>query len=113
MGTHFEGTIAHHYSIVAIHGLDGHRERTWTDEPSGKLWLRDFLPEVLPHARIFSWGYDANTTSSTVASQQFINDHSKSLINHLTTHRDIDETSRRPIIFIAHSLGGLVLKNVS
>ena len=33
--------------IVAVHGLGGHFEGTWTDSDSNKLWLRDFLPSQL------------------------------------------------------------------
>lgn len=33
--------------IVAVHGLGGHFEKTWTDNNSQKLWLRDFLPSQL------------------------------------------------------------------
>src|SRR5277367_3733735 len=38
--------------IVAVHGLGGDAYKTWTHE-NGKLWLRDFLPDQLPGARIF------------------------------------------------------------
>lgn len=44
--------------IIAVHGLGGDAYRTWTHE-NGKLWLRDFAPEALPGARIFSYGYDS------------------------------------------------------
>ncbi|KAL9134423.1 MAG: hypothetical protein Q9175_004393 [Cornicularia normoerica] len=33
--------------IVAVHGLSGHFEDTWTDSVSKQLWLRDFLPSQL------------------------------------------------------------------
>ena len=50
--------------IVAIHGLNGHREKTWTHAESGTFWLRDLLPTALPGARIYSYGYDANVFCS-------------------------------------------------
>ena len=47
--------------IVALHGLNGHREETWTynDQRSGHtcLWVRDCLPADLPGSRVFSYGY--------------------------------------------------------
>ena len=49
--------------IVAVHGLAGGALKTWTHE-NGKLWLRDFLPNDLPGARIFSFGYPAELFAS-------------------------------------------------
>src|ERR1700738_657712 len=51
--------------IIAMHGLNGHYEKTWQAKShSGKYvnWLRDFLAQQIPNARIMSYGY-----SSTVA----------------------------------------------
>ncbi|KAK8079722.1 FabD/lysophospholipase-like protein [Apiospora hydei] len=45
--------------IVAIHGLNGHWDTTWTDESTKKNWLRDFLPGVFPTARILSFSYNS------------------------------------------------------
>ncbi len=42
-------------SIVAVHGLDGHRDKTWTAD-NDVHWLRDLLPNTIPHARILCWG---------------------------------------------------------
>ncbi|KAH0536065.1 hypothetical protein FGG08_007031 [Glutinoglossum americanum] len=44
--------------IIAVHGITGDAYCTWTHE-NGKLWLRDFVPEDIPGARVFSFGYDA------------------------------------------------------
>ncbi|CAN9331109.1 unnamed protein product [Alternaria alternata] len=55
--------------IVAVHGLNGHCEKTWTagNGVDSVNWLRDLLPHDLPNARILSWGYDANTHSGSRA----------------------------------------------
>ena len=53
-------------SIVAIHGLGGHPYKTWT---AGKaLWLRDFLPSLIPEARILTYGYDSGIAFDKSAS---------------------------------------------
>ncbi len=44
--------------IVAVHGLGGHPYKTWTEGQS--LWLRDFLPKVVPDARVFTFGYNSD-----------------------------------------------------
>jgi hypothetical protein len=76
-------------SLVAIHGLNGHREKTWTS--NGKLWLRDFLPERIPNARIMTWGYDANTYSRTEISRQLLYDHAVNLISDLSLERRLTQ----------------------
>ncbi|KAG8749972.1 hypothetical protein FRC14_000914, partial [Serendipita sp. 396] len=93
--------------IIAIHGLDGHREHSWTAE-DGTLWLRDLLPNDLPNARILSYGYDADTRSSTQTSTHTISRHAETFFASLEQRRRMHP--RRPIIFIAHSLGGIILK---
>jgi hypothetical protein len=74
-------------SIVAVHGLNGHRDETWT-AANGKHWLRDLLPNDLPHARIFCWGYDANTHSGRI-SCQYLYDHAKTIVSDLCLERQL------------------------
>ncbi|KAG8825902.1 hypothetical protein FRC17_008465, partial [Serendipita sp. 399] len=98
--------------IVAIHGLDGHREKSWTAE-DGTMWLRDLLSHDFPNARILTYGYDADTRSFAQTSTQTIFRHAEAFAEDLSRlRRACPEASRisRPIIFIAHSLGGIVLK---
>lgn len=75
--------------------------------------MRDFLPSKIPHARIYSWGYDANTHSRDRVNTQYIYDIAKTLVSDLTIERQVTKTEKRPILFVAHSLGGLVVKSVS
>ncbi|KAF2008310.1 hypothetical protein BU24DRAFT_360647, partial [Aaosphaeria arxii CBS 175.79] len=98
-------------SIVAVHGLNGHRDKTWT-AANGTHWLRDLLPKDNPNARIFCWGYDANTHGERV-SHQFLHDHAEQLVSDLCLKRKRTNTMERPIIFVAHSLGGIIVKGVS
>ncbi|KAF2176906.1 hypothetical protein K469DRAFT_721172 [Zopfia rhizophila CBS 207.26] len=96
--------------IVAVHGLNGHRDKTWTAS-NGVNWLRDLLPQNLPNARIITWGYDANTHSGSRVSCQYLYDHARSLVADLCLKRQLTKTSRRPIMFVAHSLGGIIVKS--
>ncbi|KAF1963896.1 hypothetical protein BU23DRAFT_123474 [Bimuria novae-zelandiae CBS 107.79] len=76
--------------IVAVHGLNGHCEKTWTAF-NGVNWLRDLLPHDLPRARILSWGYDANTHSRSRVSCQYLFDHARTLLSDLCLERQITE----------------------
>lgn len=75
------------------------------------MWLRDFLPEAIPTARIMTYGYDSKllNNNSTASIREF----SRNFLEALASARAGDEERHRPIIFIGHSLGGLVIKEVS
>ena len=72
--------------IVAIHGINGHPIKTWTHE-KGAFWLRDFLPEQIPGARVFSFGYDAQVAFTT--SRARLDDYARSLLNGLKRYRSV------------------------
>lgn len=100
--------------IVALHGLNGHWEKTWqSDKPGSKgggaMWLRDFLPQQIPHARIMSFGYDSVLLFSKSTSD--VGTFAEQLLESLLSRR-MNVADTRPIIFICHSLGGIVVKKV-
>lgn len=99
--------------IVFVHGLMGDRERTWTADGSDKPWPESLLPSKIKNARILTYGYDANAAKLTeVVSSNVIGDHAGTFLAALSAVRDTDEqTRRRPLIFVAHSLGGLVCQD--
>jgi hypothetical protein len=101
-------------SIVAVHGLGGNWQTTWTAN-DGAIWLRDRLPSVLAKVnvepRIRSFGYDSATVLSRSVSDP--NTAALSLLARLKGFRTTLEEKRTPIIFVCHSLGGLVVKLVS
>ena len=99
--------------IVALHGLNGHYWKTWTaTSASGKAtnWLEDFLPEQIPNARIMSYGY--NSTVQLSKSVADIGTFAEQLLHSLIAKRRSRTERKRPVIFICHSLGGLVFKQV-
>lgn len=73
------------YSIVAIHGLDGHLTQSWTAE-NGTQWLRDLLPEKVPYARVLTYGYDGFTRGERVANES-THDLAKNLVSSLAIAR--------------------------
>lgn len=61
--------------------------------------------------RILVYGYDADVTSFTDgASKDKIHNHAEHLVAELSANRQRRKATQRPIVFIAHSLGGLVVK---
>jgi hypothetical protein len=100
-------------SIVAVHGLGGHWKSTFTGA-SDKLWLRDFLPNQLDNAhikcRVMSFGYHSRTVFAKAVTD--IDDVAARLLDCINGGRQSTEEKARPLILIAHSLGGIVVKKV-
>ena len=61
-------------------------------------------------ARVMSFGYNSDTFFSKSITD--IKDTAASLLNRLNDERQSKEEKERPIIFISHSLGGIVVKKV-
>ena len=116
--------------MVFVHGLQGHPHTTWTFDPepaqkkSGQalapsqdveaksvFWPRDLLKEDFPTARIMTFGYNTYITKGyKEANQNSIYSHAKDLLYDLNTKRK--QTPDRHLVFIAHSLGGILVKEV-
>ncbi|OQE13599.1 hypothetical protein PENFLA_c045G00723 [Penicillium flavigenum] len=98
--------------IIFIHGLTGDRDATWTARVATDPWPKALLPHIIPTARILTFGYDANVADwKGVVSQNRIANHATNLLTALSTYRENDGTNERPIIFVCHSLGGLVCED--
>jgi pimeloyl-ACP methyl ester carboxylesterase len=100
-------------SIIFVHGLTGSYRSTWTEKSSNIFWPKDLLAkDDLPPTRIWSYGYDAHIAHFwAMTSQNGIYDHASNLVNELSQERERTDTMGRPIIFVAHSLGGLVVED--
>ncbi|KPA36732.1 hypothetical protein FLAG1_10477, partial [Fusarium langsethiae] len=94
--------------VVAIHGLGGHPYKSWRE--GEKLWLKDFLPQDVPTARVLTFGYNASIAFTQTNST--IRDFAISLLEELRTFRRRNKEQNRKFIFVCHSLGGIVLKQI-
>ncbi|KAL1853436.1 hypothetical protein Plec18170_005433 [Paecilomyces lecythidis] len=99
--------------IVFVHGLNGHPKDTWTSRNTDVFWPGDLLPEILEpyRVRILTYGYNANVTAFTEGtSKDRIHHHAETLGADLSANRNLRGASENPIIFVCHSLGGLIVK---
>jgi hypothetical protein len=74
------------------------------------FWPVDFLPRDHRHVRILTYGYDSKVTKwfGGATNQMNLEEHANSFLNSLEAERRI--CRGRPLIFVVHSLGGLVVK---
>lgn len=104
-----------------ITGLNGHPQKTWTAS-NGVFWPTELLPISLKSedpsknakVRILVYGYNADVVAfgDKSASSDKIHEHAQSLISSLVMERKSEEAEGHPIIWIAHSLGGILVKRV-
>ncbi|KAI1855087.1 hypothetical protein JX265_012275 [Neoarthrinium moseri] len=100
--------------VVLVHGLNGEPQKTWTAK-NGVFWPTDLLPESLRDARanVLVYGYNADVYSKKHGgnpSDNFIYMHAQTLVTSLTHYRKDELSSRNPIIWVCHSLGGILVK---
>ncbi|KAH8696892.1 hypothetical protein GQ44DRAFT_789090 [Phaeosphaeriaceae sp. PMI808] len=106
--------IDHIIDIVAIHGIGAHPDDTWcknvgtAENPQWVNWLeaKDMLPAVVPSARIMRYGYQSQWFGNGAMGQK-VSTVAQRLL--LALRRRREEYPFRPLLFIAHCFGGLVV----
>ncbi|KAI1172684.1 hypothetical protein F4777DRAFT_491585 [Nemania sp. FL0916] len=104
-----------HADIVMVHGLQGHHINTWKAEDN-TIWPTDLLPRFLCNTgihgairvRVLSFEYGGTIRGTT--SKAGIDDVAQNMLELLLDKRDDRRSMCRPIIFVAHSLGGVIVK---
>lgn len=105
--------------IVFVHGLGGTSQQTWSRDKNPDLfWPHKWLPTEpeIQTARVLSFGYDAKFSARGSLSLASISDFAKDLLYAMKFGKD-DATNeldigKRPVVFVVHSMGGLVDKKV-
>lgn len=97
--------------VVFVHGLGGSSHKTWRHGSIGSaehfFWPEE-LGKELPQCGVWSLGYEAGIIPWFGADGLPIEDRAVNLAHKLTT-RGLGD---RPVIFITHSMGGLMVKEI-
>lgn len=90
--------------VIFVHGLTGDPVATWST-PGGEFWPT-WLGRAKPHVNIWTVGYTAPLLAKFVKNGMTLFERGKSVLNALSVHG----LGERPVCFVAHSLGGIVVK---
>lgn len=102
-------------SVIVVPGLGGHAFGSFKERAGEHMWVRDALPKALtggndyPIARIMTYGYKSTVQNSS--SVEHIGDLAESFHSSLIELARVPEM--KPLVFIGHSMGGLVIKEVN
>jgi hypothetical protein len=97
--------------IIFVHGLSGDPVATWTCPGSGELdgdyWPKWIYKDV-QGLNVYTLGYPASLFAKWVKREMSLYERAKATLEYLASY----EIGPRPIALIAHSLGGLLAKQM-
>jgi len=94
----------HAVDIVAVHGLGSDVERAWRHRPTGRFWLREFLPDDLDQrARIMTYMHDSRWESHTL--RKSFDGFAKDLLEGAGGTRACDNLHRAQLRWPSHQAG--------
>ncbi|KAF8532917.1 hypothetical protein BDD12DRAFT_535075 [Trichophaea hybrida] len=94
--------------LIAVTGLAGHAYGSWKERGGNTMWLRDLVPEDIPTIRVLTYGFNSVLVGSKSTSS--IRQFAKTFLEDVLNTRETSDGKQRPLIFIGHSLGGLIVK---
>jgi hypothetical protein len=97
--------------IIFVHGLTGNPVTTWTSvgttEPEGDYWP-NWLATDLPYVDLYTLGYPASLFAQWAKKEMNLFERAKHSLELLAGYG----LGKVPIIFVCHSLGGLLIKQI-
>jgi hypothetical protein len=96
---------------IFMHGLTGDPVATWTSagsgEPEGDFWPR-WLSKDIPGLNLYTLGYSASIFARWARKEMALHEQAIATLDLLAAY----DIGSRPIIIIAHSLGGVLAKQL-
>lgn len=102
------GEAGHAGDVIFVHGLEGDVRATWmSDIGHAETFWPQWIAQAFPRCRVWSLDYGASATEWWGSAMR-LSDRAKNVADRLLQLG----IGTAPVIFIAHSLGGLVVKAV-
>ncbi|KAK3347052.1 ankyrin repeat-containing domain protein [Lasiosphaeria hispida] len=90
------------------------KEGTSATRQDDVYWPADLACKTIPNSRILTYGYDTKVRHRFAGpvSKNCVYDHARDLLCSFEPLRRNPDEACRPILFVAHSLGGIIVKEV-
>jgi hypothetical protein len=97
------------FDVVFVHGLTGDPYETWSATHNGvPVYWPNWLCEDLLSARVHALGYPASVFGKWAKKEMTLYERAENVLESLVSNK----IGTRPLIFITHSLGGLLVKQI-
>ena len=93
--------------VVFIHGLTGDPRKTWTDESGDEFWPC-WLEKELERISVYTLGYPASLFEKWAKKEMDMFERAGNVLERFAGNG----IGERPIVFVAHSLGGILTKMI-
>jgi hypothetical protein len=93
--------------VIFVHGLDGDARTTWRPKDMPEAFWPAWLGEDFPAVGVWSLNYAVSSSAWKGHSMPLV-DRAKNTLDLL----ELDQIGRRPVAFVCHSLGGLLVKQM-
>lgn len=91
--------------VVFVHGLDGDAKSTWHPKDQPDDFFPKWLGEEFPNIGVWSLGYEASSSNWKGSTMPLVD-----RATNVLARVESAGIGNRPVIYIVHSLGGLVIK---
>jgi len=91
----------------------GQTSQTACENVGDVFWPADLVPETVPRSRVLTYGYDTHIRHvfQGPINNSSVSDYAWDMLVCLESQRRDPKEQSRPILFVVHSLGGIVVKH--
>ncbi len=93
--------------VIFIHGLSGDPKKTWMSDDGTEFWP-EWIFDEFPNIAIYTLGYPASVFAKWAKKEMDIFERATSALDYMIAKG----IGARPLIFVTHSLGGILAKAI-